>query len=99
MVELEKWTKNGITAAELKDKKSNLIGSFKIGLSTTSGMASNILAVVQRGENPDYIYQYPKDLEAITLEQVNAAIKKYIDLNKLIIIESGSLDQKGEPLK
>lgn len=97
--ELKKWVKKGITTAELNDKKSNLIGSFKIGLATTSGMASNILAVVQRGENPDYIYQYPLDLEAITLDEVNSAIKKYIDLNKLIIIESGSLDQNGEPLE
>ncbi|QAA82045.1 insulinase family protein [Aequorivita sp. H23M31] len=99
LVELEKWYKNGITAEELKDKKSNLIGSFKIGLATTSGMARNILSVVERGEDPDYINQYPKDLEAITVDQVNAAIKKYLDLDKLIIIESGSLDQNGEPLK
>ena len=99
MLELEKWSKNGITAAELKDKKSNLIGSFKIGLASTYGMASNILAVVERGENPDYIYQYSDDLEGVTLEQVNSAIKKYIDLDKLIIIESGSLDQSGKPLE
>ena len=62
-------------------------------------MASNILAVVERGENPDYIYQYSDDLEGVTLEQVNSAIKKYIDLDKLIIIESGSLDQSGKPLE
>ena len=97
--ELKKWSEKGITAAELKDKKTSLIGGFKIGLATTRGMASNILAVVQRGEQPDYIYQYPEMLEAVTLEEVNAAIKKYINVNKLVIIKSGSLDQDGKPLK
>lgn len=97
--ELKKWSEKGITSAELKDKKSNLIGSFKIGLSTTQGMASNILAVVQRGEDPSYIYEYPSLLQAVTLEEVNDAIKKYIDVNKLVIIEAGSLDQEGKPLK
>ncbi|MDN3724157.1 pitrilysin family protein [Aequorivita sp. SDUM287046] len=97
--ELKTWRKDGITAEELKDKKSSLIGGFKIGLATTQAMASNILAVVQRGLEPDYIYKYPTDLEAVTLEQVNAAIKKYIDVDKLIIIEAGSLDQSGKPLE
>lgn len=99
LAELKKWVEKGITAEELKDKKTNMVGSFKIGLATTTGMAANILAVVERGLKPDYIYQYPKDLEAVTLDQVNAAIKKYIDLNNLIIIEAGSLDQTGKPLK
>lgn len=99
LVELKKWAESGVTAEELKDKKSSLIGSFKIGLATTGGMASNILAVVQRGEQPEYIYKYPAELEAVTLEQVNAAIKKYIDYDRLIIIEAGSLDQEGKPLK
>jgi zinc protease len=68
-------------------------------LSTTQGLASNILAVVQRGEEPDYIYKYPEELEAVTLEQVNGAIKKYIDLTKLVIVEAGSIDQNGKPLE
>ncbi len=68
-------------------------------MSTTQGLASNILAVVQRGEQPDYIYKYPTELEAVTLEQVNGAIKKYIDLTKLVIVEAGSIDQNGKPLE
>lgn len=97
--QLEKWIKDGITTAELEDKKSNIIGSFKIGLATTQGMARNILAVVERGKEPSYIYEYPEELEAVTLKQVNDAIKKHIDFDKLIIIEAGSIDQDGKPLE
>lgn len=98
MVQIKKWYKQGVTAEELAAKKSNLTGSYKVGLSTTRGLAGALLSFVERGLEPDYLYQYPKDIEAVTLEQVNSVIKKYLDLDKLIVVKSGSLDQEGNPL-
>nr|WP_294786957.1 pitrilysin family protein [uncultured Flavobacterium sp.] len=91
MVQVDKWVKDGITAEELENKKTNLIGSFKVGMSTTNGMARTILNFIDRGLEPDYIEQYPKDIEKATLQQVNDAIRKYVKLDKMIIIKSGSL--------
>jgi zinc protease len=68
-------------------------------MSTTSGMARTILSFVERGLEPNYIEQYPKDIEKVTLQQVNDAVKKYIQLDKMIIIKAGSLDKDGNPLK
>ncbi len=99
MVELKKWVDEGITAKELAMRKTNLTGNFKLSMSTTHGLADRILGFVERGLTPNYIDQYSKDIEAVSLKQVNNAIKKHIDLNKLIIIKSGSLDQDGKPLK
>lgn len=99
MVQVEKWVKDGITEEELKNKKTNLIGSFKVGMATTTGMARATLSFVERGLDPSYIEQYPKDIEKVTLKQVNDAIKKYIQLDKMIIIKSGSIDQDGNPLQ
>ncbi|MGO4770736.1 M16 family metallopeptidase [Flavobacterium sp. W22_SRS_FK3] len=99
MVQVNKWVNDGITQTELENKKTNLIGSFKVGMSTTNGMARTILSFVERGLEPNYIEQYPKDIEKVTLQQVNNAIKKYIQLDKMIIIKSGSLNQSGNPLK
>ncbi|MBW1654645.1 M16 family metallopeptidase [Flavobacterium quisquiliarum] len=99
MVQVDKWVKDGITAEELENKKTNLIGSFKVGMSTTSGMARTILGFIERGLEPNYIDQYPKDIEKATLQQVNDAIKKYVKLDKMIVIKAGSLDQSGNPLK
>jgi zinc protease len=99
MVQVDKWVKDGITAEELENKKTNLIGSFKVGMSTTNGMARTILSFIERGLEPNYIDQYPKDIDKATLQQVNDAIKKYVKLDKMIIIKSGSLDKDGLPLK
>lgn len=93
MVQVDKWVKDGITAEELENKKTNLIGSFKVGMSTTNGMARTILNFIERGLEPGYIEQYPNDIQKATLQQVNDAIKKYIQLDKMIIIKSGSLDK------
>ncbi|GAA3617492.1 pitrilysin family protein [Flavivirga amylovorans] len=98
MVQIKKWVDGGVTAEELAAKKTNLTGNFKVGLSTTSGLSGALLSFVERGLEPSYIDQYSKDIEAVTLEEVNKAIKKYIDLDKLIIIKSGSLDESGTPL-
>jgi zinc protease len=98
MVQIEQWVNKGITAEELASRKSNITGSFKVGMATTSGLANTLLGFLKRGLTPDYLNQYPKDVDAVTLDEVNQAIKKYIDLEKLIIIKAGSLNDKGEPL-
>jgi len=99
MVQIKQWVNMGITAEELVSRKSNITGSFKVGMATTSGLANTLLGFLKRDLTPDYIDQYPKDVEAVTLDEVNQAIKKYVDLDKLIIIKSGSLNDNGEPLK
>lgn len=99
MVQVTKWVNDGITIEELENKKTNLIGSFKVGMSTTNGMTRTILNFIERGLEPNYIEQYPKDIEKVTLDQVNKAIKKYIQLDKMIVIKSGSLDKEGKPLQ
>jgi len=97
-VQLKEWVTNGVTAEELAVQKANLKGSYKVGLATTTGLASSILSFLERGQTPDYLDQYPRDIEGITLEEVNSAIKTYTDLDRLIIIKSGSLDQESKPL-
>ena len=99
LVQVKKWVNDGITLEELENKKTNLIGSFKVGMATTNRMTRTILGFVERGLEPSYIEQYPKDIENVTLKQVNDAIRKYIQLDKLIIVKAGSLDKDGNPLK
>lgn len=98
MTELKQWVEHGVSKEELARVKTNFIGRFKVGMATTSGLSRTILSFVERGLEPSYIDQYSEDIESVTLDQVNNTIKKYIDLDKMIIIKSGSLDQDGNPL-
>jgi len=95
MVQIKKWAEQGVTEQELASRKANLIGSFKVGLSTTLGLSSSILKNLERGADPDYLEQYVKDIQAVTLDQVNQAIKKYVNLDRLVIIKAGTLEQNN----
>ncbi|SHF73923.1 zinc protease [Salegentibacter echinorum] len=91
--EINKWIEEGITKEELKNKKTNIIGSFKVSLSTTGGMARTILQYLQEGKDPSYIAKYPEEIDNLNLKEVNTAIKKYIKPGQFIIIKAGSLKE------
>ena len=91
--ELNKWYSDGVTADELRAKKDTLIGSYKVRLATTGGLAGRILSFVQRGYPVTYLDKYPLEVEAVTLESVNANLKKYLDPDKMITVMAGSIPQ------
>ena len=92
--ELTKWYKEGITAEELEYRKSALAGEHQIRLATSAGMASAILDAVERGLTPAWIDDYPTKLAALTLDEVNAAIRRHVDPNKMVIVTAGTFDEK-----
>jgi zinc protease len=89
--QLTAWYEQGVTADELASRKENLIGSFKVGLATTDGLTQSLLLAVQRGKGPEWLDQYPAVIEALTLEQVNGAIKKHLHPDKMVLIKAGTV--------
>ena len=89
--QLTEWHANGITEAELAQRKTGLAGTYKVGLSTTAGMAGTILATLNRGLDLSFIDQYPARVGALTREQVNTAIKKHLDPEKMVLVKAGTV--------
>jgi len=89
--ELKKWYDDGVTAAELERTKTNLTGSYKVGLATTDGIAGIILITVNRGFDLTWLDEYPQKIDAVTLDQVNAAIKKHLNPDDMILIKAGTV--------
>lgn len=89
--ELQAWCDKGVTAAELDRVKSYLVGTFKVGLTTTDGLATALLASIHRGYDPSWLDEYPKRVAALSLEEVNAAIKKHLQPDKMVLIKAGSV--------
>ena len=96
--QLNKWLVGGVTQAEVDAKKSTITGSYKVGLATTRGLAGQILTNAERGRPNSYLDDFPKLINALTVDQVNNVIQKYINNEKLIFIAAGSLDKDGNPL-
>jgi zinc protease len=89
--ELLKWSRDGVTAAELMARKTNIIGTYQVSLATTGGLAAAIQQAVLRGYPVSWLDDYPRAIAALTLDDVNRAIKKHIDPQKMVFVKAGTV--------
>jgi zinc protease len=89
--QLTLWRDQGVTAGELARAKSRTAGSYKVGLATTSGLAGTILTTLNSGMPLEFVDEYPQRIAALTLEQVNGAIRKHIDPERMVLVEAGTV--------
>jgi len=89
--QLDLWYKDGITDAELARVKGDFVGSYKVGLATTSGLAGAILNTMNRELPLTFIDEFGAKVNAITTAQVNTAIKKHLDPAKMVLIKAGTI--------
>jgi len=91
--QLDLWYREGVTATEVESRKSNLIGSFQVSLSTSNGLASTFLSALNRGYPLEWVDDYPAKIRALNPAQVNTAIKTYLQPQNMILIKAGSLSE------
>ena len=97
--EIKKWAEEGITQKELDITKSTLTGGFQVGFDSTGGLAGGILdAIIVHGDLA-YLDSYPERIKAITLDEANTAISKYIFFDDLYQVAAGTIDEDGNPIE
>jgi len=89
--QLAKWVEKGVTDQELADKKGDLVGTFKVSLATTDGMASALLNAVHRGYDVTWLDEYPAKVQSLTAAQVNTGIKEYVKPDSLFMVKAGTV--------
>ncbi len=72
--QLRRFVADGITSEELEEKKTTVTGAFKVGLSTTFGLAKTLLAHIEQGFPLRYLDEFPEKIERITVDEANSAI-------------------------
>ena len=82
---------HGVTDAELREKLTAIAGGYKVGLATTGGLAASLLVNAERGFPTSYLDDYPALIEALTAEDVNAAIARHLDPDLLHVTIAGTL--------
>ncbi len=84
------WVANGLTDQELASAKETLVGKFKVGLATNSGMAGVLSLFESYGFPPDYYLRHPGLIEAVTKEQVAAALQKHFHPADAMLVIAGT---------
>lgn len=81
--------REGVSAEELAAAKNYLTGSFILSLDSTGSIADYLCFIQMEGLGLDYLQRRNSLIEAVTLEQVNAAAKTLFDPAMLNIVVVG----------
>jgi zinc protease len=95
--QLDSWHAEGITDAELTRAKSELAGTYQVGLATSGGMAGTILLMLNRGMPLEFVDEYPARVNAITRDQVNSAIRKHLNPATMTLVKAGTVGAAEKP--
>ena len=85
------WHDKGITAEEMANAKQSVAGLFMVTLATNAGLASTMSYYEFLGLGAEYVTEHPKRIQAVTLEQVNQAIRTRFAPDKLLTVVCGTL--------
>jgi zinc protease len=91
--ELGRAVGDGITDAEVDAYTSNFVGTFKVGLATNAGIAARLVEAEFFGFGPRYLDEFPSLVLAVTPDQVNSALRRHIDLDRLTIVVAGEVGE------
>ena len=93
---LREYVREGIRADELEDEKSSATGAFKVSLSTNAGIAAALWNAEFYRLGLDYVERYPELVRAVTVEDANAAIRKYFRPDHLTVVVAGDIEAGDE---
>ena len=93
--EWQKMAEKGISVAELKAAKDSLLASNNLRFASTGGIADMLVAIQKENLGIDFFEKRNGYIEAVTLEEVNAAAKKYFSIiPDFVIIGAGEKEDK-----
>lgn len=93
---VRRFVADGVTADELEAVKTTIAGSFQVGLDTTRQLAGTLLVNAERGFDVRYLDRFPSLIDAVTLDDVNAAIRTHLRPDALHVARAGLEPQPVE---
>jgi zinc protease len=93
--EMERIRKELVSEKELEGAKKYLIGSFPMRLDTQGKLANFLTQVEYYGLGLDYPEKYPSLIRFVTREEVLRVAKKYLYLEKYILVIVANLKDAG----
>jgi len=86
--------KDGFTEEEIKDAKTGLLQSRKVSRSQDGQLAGTLNNQMHIGRTMKFTEEFDSKINALTADQITAALRKHIDLNKMSIFKGGDFANK-----
>jgi zinc protease len=93
--ELDLLLKNGVTEEELARAKSGYLEQQRISRTNDGALAGTLGQHVHRGRTMAFQKDLEKKIQALTVDEVSAAFRKYVDPKKLVIVTAGDFGKAG----
>ena len=95
--ELEKLLKDGVEATELEEAKKAFLEQFKVQRTNDGTLAAQLANGLHTGRNFFYYSDLEKKVSTLTPQQVAEALRKHLDLKRLVVISAGDLKKGAAP--
>ena len=92
--ELERLLREGVTPEELDKAKQGYLQAQKVGRANDAALAGLLSSLRHTGRTMTYEAELEKKIEALAPEQIQAALKKYIEPKGLVIVTAGDFEAK-----
>ena len=92
--ELEKVVKDGFTADELKNAISGYLQGQSVNRSQDGYMSSKLSGNLFLNRTMKWSEELEKKISALTVDQVNTAMKKWLKPEKITIVQAGDFNRK-----
>lgn len=86
------------TKAEVQDAQKYLLGNLPFRFATNQDIANRLVSIERHGLGFDYLDKYRKAVAAVTPADVQAAARKYLDPQHMVLVAAGAVGPKGQPL-
>lgn len=94
--EVQRIYDDGVTDSEIALAKNYLCGNFPVRLATNGAVAAALADAVYLDRGIGYLRDYPALIAAVGQDEVEAAVKRYINPQQLGLVVAGSLSLDGE---
>lgn len=92
--ELERLLRDGMTPEELDKAKQGHLQAQKVSRANDTALASLLSNLRHTGRTMTYEAELEKKIEALTPEQIQAALKKHVEPKSLVIVTAGDFEAK-----
>jgi zinc protease len=97
--EIDKARTGGFTKDELDKSVKSLMEQNKTQLGSNNFLATTLRVYLRDGKDLEEYVNFENKLKALTVEQVNAALRKYFDKSRLVMVYGGDFEKGKTPEK
>ena len=87
--EIARILKDGITAEELEGSRKGWLDAWRVARSDASSLAGVIHGYLLYNRTMVWLADFEEKVKAVTVDDANRALRRFIDLDKMIIVTAG----------